>query len=379
MADLWIPDADLAARHSVKYRKFAPDVLPVWVAEMDTDLAEPVKAALAEAVAAGDTGYAHPNGLLEAFAGFASRRWGWAADPGRMVMMPDVMTAVVAFLTVITEPGDTVVVNTPAYPPFLERVAEIGRRTVQSALAETPAGLALDLTRLEADFAAGAAVYLLCNPHNPAGLVLTRGDLLAIAELAERYSVRVIADEIHAPLVYEGSVHVPFLSLGAPAARRAIALSSASKAWNLAGLKCAVLAAGPEAWADVQRIPIDVQYGAGLLGVIANQAAFEHGDAWLDTVIDALDGNRRLAGTLLREEVPQVGYQMPAATYLAWLDFRRTRLGDDPAEELRERGRVALSNGPHFGEVGLGFARLNLASSPERLAEAIHRIATVLA
>jgi cystathionine beta-lyase len=295
-----------------------------------------------------------------------------------MLMMPDVMTAVVALLRVITGPGDAVVVNTPAYPPFLGRVAEIGRRTVQSPLAETPAGLALDLIRLEADFAAGAAVYLLCNPHNPAGLVLTRTELLAIAELAERYSVRVIADEIHAPLVYEGSVHVPFLSLDAPAARRAISLSSASKAWNLAGLKCAVLAAGAEAWPDAERIPIDVQYGAGLLGVIANQAAFEHGDAWLDTVLDALDGNRRLARTLLREEAPRVGYQMPAATYLAWLDFRRTGLGDDPAEELRDRGRVALSNGPHFGEVGAGFARLNLASSPERLAEAIRRISTVV-
>jgi cystathionine beta-lyase len=373
MAGIWMSGADLAARHSVKYRKFGPDVLPVWVAEMDVELAEPIRAALTSAVAAGDTGYAHPNGLLEAFAGFAVRRWGWATDPGEMLMIPDVMTGVREFLSAIAEPGAPVVVNTPAYPPFFAGVQNCGLRIAESPLADTETGWALDLDRLEADFAAGAAAYVLCNPHNPTGLVLTRAELEAIADLAARYGVRVVADEIHAPLVYDGSVHVPYLTVDP----RGVALVSASKAWNLAGLKCAVLVAGAEAWPYAQRIPIDVQYGAGLLGVIANQAAFEHGGPWLDTVLGALDGNRRLLGTLLRDEAPDVGYRMPAATYLAWLDFRRTGLGDDPAQALLDRGKVALSNGPAFGAPGAGFARLNLASPPERLADAVRRIALV--
>jgi len=378
MADIWADPAALAARRSVKYRKYEPDVLPVWVAEMDVELAEPIRAVLAAAVANSDTGYAWPGRLAEAFAGFAARRFGWEPDPGRMMPLPDVMRGISEMLRIVTEPGDGVVVNTPVYPPFFSHIKDVDRRIVASPLAHSADGYRLDLERLADDFAAGARAYLLCNPHNPTGLVLSRDELVAIAELAERYRVRVLIDEIHAPLIYPDVVHTPFASLDTPASAAAVTLVSASKAWNLAGLKAALLVAGEDSWADARRTTEDVFWSAGLPGLIANEAAFDAGEPWLETLVDALDGNRRLLGELLTEQLPEARFHRPDATYLAWLDLRAYGLGDNPAELLRERGRVALSEGPSFGAEGRGFARFNFASSPERIAEAVRRIASVL-
>ncbi len=378
MANVWASSAGLASRRSLKWRRYPADVLPLWVAEMDVELAEPVQAALVNAVRRSDTGYAHPNGLYEAFAGFATRRYGWHADPGQMFLMPDVASGAIEALRVVTAPGDGVVVNTPVYPPFFSWIERTGRRLVASPLAHGPDGYSLDLARLEADFAAGARAYLLCNPHNPTGLVHTWAELSAVARLADRYGVRIVSDEIHAPLTYFGHTHIPFAMLDADAARRAFILVSASKAWNLAGLKCALLVAGEDASDNLARIPKEVQYGAGLLGVLASIAAFDSGEAWLDELLAALDTNRRLLADLRASHLPAVGYQLPQATYLAWLDFRRCGLGDDPAAVLLERTRVALSAGPEFGDEGTGFARLNLATTPELITEAVFQIARAM-
>ncbi len=378
MADIWADPAALASRRSAKYSFYPPDVLPLWVAEMDVELAEPIRAALMAQVAASDTGYAMPGRLPEVFAEFAARRYGWSPDPARMLALPDVMRGVSEILRIVTEPGDGVVINTPVYPPFFAHIRDVERQVVASPLALTADGYRLDLDRLEADFAAGARAYLLCNPHNPTGLVLGRTELKSIADLAERYGVRVVVDEIHAPLVFPGAVHIPFASLDAPAARAAVTLVSASKAWNLAGLKCALLVAGPDSWDDAQRVTEDLHWSPGLPGVVANEAAFEHGEPWLETLLGALDGNRRLVERLLAEQLPDVRFHSPAATYLTWLDFRAYDLGDDPSVPLIDRARVALTGGPAFGAEGVGCARLNTASSPERLTEAITRIASVL-
>jgi cystathionine beta-lyase len=374
MADIWAGPEELARRHSVKYRRHPADVLAAWVAEMDVRLAEPISSALAAAVADSDTGYADPNRLAKSFAGFAARRWGWAPDPAHVLMMPDVMRGITEMLAIVTEPGDGVVINTPVYPPFFEGISRTGRTIVESPLADGR----LDLDRLERDFARDSTrAYLLCNPHNPTGLVLSAGELGAVAELADRYGVRVVVDEIHAPLTYPGVVHTPFATLDAPAARRSVTMVSASKAWNLAGLKCALLVAAPGGWADAARISAEVPYGASLLGVLATQAAYDGGEPWLADVLGALDTNRRLLADLLAEHLPQVGFRVPDATYLAWLDFRACGLGEDPAAALVERGRVALSDGPSFGRAGHGFARLNFAMAPDRLTEAVRRIASV--
>lgn len=354
----------------MKWREYPDDVLPLWVAEMDTPLAPPVMAALTEALTLGDTGYAHAGQLAEAYAAFASQRFGWFPEPSSCVLSADVAQGVVDVLRVVTSPGDTVLIHGPTYPPFRRIIPEAGR-----VLRETPLGL--DFDRLAAELATAQA-FLLVNPHNPTGKVFTREELLTVVELCARFDVRLLVDEIHAPLVYPSEASfVPVLSL--PTADRAIAFVSATKAWNLAGLKASLIVAGPSAVADVRAIPADAAVNAGLFGVIASEAAFRSGGPWLDDLVAGLDHNRTLLDSLLAKHLPGVGYVPPAATFLAWLDCSALGLGPNPAAPFLERGRVALTPGPDFGPMGEGFVRLNLATSPEILTEAVVRMATVLA
>jgi cystathionine beta-lyase len=368
---------ELRRRRSVKWRFKEPDVLPLWVAEMDVRLAEPIREALAELVERSDTGYVTWDGLAEAYAAFAARRWQQELDPGRMFIVPDVMWGIFEVLLVGTEPGDRVVINPPVYAPFFEAVAHARRRLVEVPLARDPDGVyELDLAPLEDAFAAGARAYLLCSPHNPVGRVWTRAELEAVAALAETYGVLVLVDEIHGPLVYEPHRFVPFATLDAPAAREAISFVSASKAWNLAGLKCALAVAGSARGAALLAgMGEDVAYGAGLFGAVANTVAFDQGEPWLDELLVALRANRGRLGTLLAEHLPAVRWRPEdtQATYLAWLDC--TPLGlDDPAGVFERRGRVALEPGPLFGTGGDGFVRLNFATSPAILDQAVQRI-----
>jgi cysteine-S-conjugate beta-lyase len=359
----------LRRRRSSKWATYPPDVLPAFVAETDVELAPPVREALIEAVELGDMGYTEPAGLYEAFAGFAQRRFGWAPDPARIRLMPDVMAAIVELLRVLTEPGDGVVVATPAYPPFFDGVPEAGRRVVEVPLADRE----LDLDGIDAALAGGARALLLASPHNPTGRVLDRATLEAVAEIADRHGALVLSDEIHAPLTLPGATHTPLAALGD---RNAVVITSASKAFNLAGLKCAVaVACCDEVAAELDRLPEEVGYRAGILGVIASQAAFERGDAWLDELLAALDANRARLGELLAEQLPEVRYTPPEASFLAWLDCRPLNLGDEPAATFLERGRVALEPGLRFGAAGRGFARLNFGCSADVLEEAVRRMA----
>lgn len=363
----------------MKWRTYPDDVLPLWVAEMDVPLAEPVVRAVGDALALGDTGYAAGTGYAEALAAFAAERWGWhGLAVERTAIVPDVMLGVVEMLRLVTGPGDPVVVNPPVYPPFFPFVEHLDRR-----IAEAPLGAdgRLDLDVLEAAYrravaGGGRAAHLLCSPHNPTGTVHTAGELAAVAALADRYGVRVVADEIHAPLTAGGVDFVPYLSV--PGADSGLSLMSASKAWNLAGLKAALAVAGPAAEADLALLPEEVGDGPSHVGVIAHTAALRDGAAWLDALLGGLDDNRRLLAALLADELPGVVHRPGEATYLAWLDCRALDLGDDPARVFLERGRVALSPGPQFGTGGAGHVRLNLATSPEILAEAVRRMASAL-
>jgi cystathionine beta-lyase len=369
----------LRRRTSMKWRTYPEDVLPVWVAEMDVPLAEPVVRAVTDALALGDTGYAAGTDYAEALAGFAAERWCWdGLAVERTAIVPDVMLGVVEMLKLVTGPGDAVVVNPPVYPPFFQFVAHMDRKVAEAPLG---ADLRIDLAGLEDAFreaVAGGrrAAYLLCSPHNPTGTVHTAEELSAVAALAERYGVRVVADEIHAPLVLGGTAFVPYLSV--PGAERGLSLMSASKTWNLAGLKAALAVAGPGAAADLARLPEEVGHGASHVGVLAHTAALRDGTAWLDAVLTGLDDNRRLLTALLAEHLPAIGHRPGEATYLAWLDCRALGLGDDPAEVFLRRGRVALNSGPTFGTGGAGHARLNLATAPEVITEAVRRMARVV-
>ena len=354
---------ELRLRRSAKWRRYPADVLPAWVAELDFPLAPPVHDVLAALVERGDTGYAMAGDLPRAFASFAAARWDWEVDPARTFLFADIMSGVAEILRAFTGPGDRVVVNPPVYPPFFGSVRDTGRTVAEAPLA---AGR-LDLDALERAFAAGARAYLLCNPHNPTGTVFTRDELAAVAELAAAHGVLVVSDEVHAPMTLPGAAHTPYLTL----AERGIALVSASKAWNLAGLKAALAVVNAT---DLSPIPAHVSYHAGHFGVVAGTVAFAEGGEWLDALVGHLDAQRDRLGELLAAGLPSVGLTRPQAGYLAWLDCRALGLGDDPSEAFLERGRVALSPGPTFGEQGKGFARLNFGTSGAILAEAVGRI-----
>ncbi|HEX6153540.1 MAG TPA: aminotransferase class I/II-fold pyridoxal phosphate-dependent enzyme [Solirubrobacterales bacterium] len=363
--------AELRRRRSAKWSQYPPDVLPAWVAEMDFPLAPPVTRALQDAIDAGDCGYANPSELGAAFAEFAATRHGWEVDPAQVSPSPDVVGAITAVLGAIAEPGDRVVINTPVYHPFFAVIEEAGCALVEAPLVEDE----LDLEAIEREFAGGAVALILCSPHNPAGTVPSREQLAAVAEAAARHGAWVLADEIHAPLTLPGAEHVPFLTVSDAAAARGIAFWSASKAFNLAGLRCAeIVTASPEAAAVIERLPVSATH-CGHFGALGSIAAFRGGGPWLEDVLAVLDYNRRLLTDLLGERLPEVGYREPEAGYLAWLDFRGLDLGSDPSQPILERGQLALSPGPQFGPQGAGFARLNFGTSPALVEKAVERIA----
>jgi cystathionine beta-lyase len=293
-------------------------VLPLTVAEMDFDLAPAVSLALAEALERSDTGYAMPVPTLgQALAGFAESRWGWQLEPAAVNATPDVGVGVVELLRVLTRPGDTVVFSPPVYPPFYHWPVEAGARLREVPLARDGTGWRLDLPALESAFAEGAAGYLLCSPHNPVGRVHSTDELAELVRLAGKHRVTIVADEIHAPLVLPGASFTPLLTVPG-ATEVAVSLVSASKAWNLAGLKCAAIVTGSATMAEaVRRLPPDAPWRIGHFGVIATVAAYTGAVDWLDRLLDTLDRRRAQLTGLLADRLPSVRWQPPDATFPA--------------------------------------------------------------
>ncbi|GCD20061.1 cystathionine beta-lyase [Cellulomonas algicola] len=384
-----VPLDALRRRTSQKWRRYPADVLPMYVAEMDVPQPEAVVRAVSDAMRAGDTGYVHGPGYAEAIAGFAAARYGWDVPVADCRLVPDVMLGIVEVLRLVTDPGDAVVINPPVYPPFVQFVEHADRRPLPAPLG--PDGR-LDLDVLAAAFAAATtdsrrAAYLLCHPHNPTGTLHTAAELAAVGELARRYGVRVVADEIHAPLVTAGRGEQdgarPRFVPTTTVIPSAIALHSASKAFNLAALKAAVAVPGPDARADLARLPEIVLHGVSHLGAVAHTTALRDCGDWLDAVLDGLRHNQRLLSDLLATHLPAARWAPPDATYFAWLDLRdvpAVRDGADPARLALDRGRLALNPGPTFGAPeGVGFARLNLAASTATLEDGVRRLASALA
>ncbi len=362
----------LRRRSSMKWQEYPPDVLPLWVAEMDVRVADPIAAALSETIRVGDLGYPHGTAYAEAYADFAAATWGWqGVESTRTALVADVMTGIVELLNLVSEPGDPVVVNPPVYPPFFGFIAHASRTVVEAPLA---ADGRLDLESLEAAFIKAGAdrrrvTYLLCNPQNPTAVVHSLDELQGVAALAETYRVRVIVDEIHSPLVPQGMV--PYLSV--PGSGSAFSVVSASKAWNLAGVKAALIVAGEHAADDLALLPEVVGHGPSHLGAIAHTVAFREGKPWLDALNADLADNRVLLGELLAKHLPGVTWKAPSAMFLTWLDCRGLGLGEDPAAAFLARGRVALNSGLPFGN-GAGHVRLNYATTPQILSEALERM-----
>ena len=375
--------AELRRRGGLKWTYAGPEILGAFVAEMDFGTAPEVEMALREVIARQDFGYLTPHAarqMAEAVAAWLASRHGWAVDPDRIRPLPDVIKGLEAAITLFSRPGSPVILPTPAYMPFLSVPPLLGREIIQVPMTTAAGRAALDLDGIDAAFRAGGHLLILCNPCNPVGRVYTRAELAGVSEVIERHGGRVFADEIHAPLTYPGHRHVPYASLSDATAGHTLTATSASKGWNLPGLKCAQLILSNDAdaglWAQAGRL---IEHGASTPGVHANIAAFTAGQAWLAGVLDYLDSSRVMLGNLLAEYLPDIRYQPPEGTYLAWLDCRDLDLGDNPGEFFLDKAWVLVNDGPAFGEAGAGHVRLNFATPRPVLIEIISRLARAVA
>jgi cystathionine beta-lyase len=279
---------------------------------------------------------------------------------------------------VILKPGDGVVLNSPVYHNIGNWIDELKCRRVDAPLKRDGLHYSLDLNAIEKAYAEGAKAHFLCNPANPVGTVFTHAELAALAELAKKYGVIIFSDEIHAPLVYDASTFTPFLNVSETAREVGFCVTSASKSWNLAGLKCAeIITASPRMKEIANSMPPAVHWRASLFGAVAASVAFRCTD-WLDSAIATNDRNRTYLRDLLDKEIPNIGYRVPDCSYLAWLDLTQLNLGENPTQRLLEEAKVALNSGSTFAADHSQFTRLNFATSTEILDEAIHRIKSVL-
>jgi cystathionine beta-lyase len=373
--------AELHTHRSEKWRAFPRDVLPLPVAEMDFPVAEPIKALLTEMVAHSDLGYLGPIPELGlGFKKFANERWNWTVDEKQVRAATDVGVAVVEILRVFTQPGDSILISSPVYHNFYTWINETKLTLVDAPFErtgdESTNPWVINWSAIEKAYASGIKIHLLCSPHNPLGFIYTKQDLLKIVALAKKHGVLVISDEIHAPLTFSGETFVPMLSLGADAESVAICVTAASKGWNIAGLKCAIIISQNEQMnSKLANLAPAMHYRASLLGGFATAVAFADSGVWLDTVIAQLDHNRHLIKKLLAENLPTVRYHIPQNSYLAWIDVASLNLGADPSVALVEKARVAFNSGHTFGKQCDQYVRLNFATSPEIITEAIDRIA----
>lgn len=367
-------------KQTTKWHHVPSDVLPAWVAETDFDLCPQIAEAIVAAVERGDVGYPdwRTEPLAETFAERMASRYGWRPDPAHVRHTSDLIQAVQVVTDLCSAPSDAVVLHAPNYPPFLSALDNMGRTPVLIPMAPSGGSWAFDAERLEDEAKRSAAkVLLLVNPHNPTGRVLTRAELELLAGIAERQDLVVVSDELHAELVYPGHEHVPFASLGEDVARRTVTITSATKSFNLGGLRTAVAHIGDErvraAW---DRLPSELLGSINVLGVEATLAAWHHGDAWLERQVAHLHALRDHLVSRVGE-LPGVAVRAPDATYLAWLDCRGTGVAD-PAGHFRNRARVELVPGPNFGPGGEGHARLNFGTGRGILDQVLDRMAASL-
>ena len=365
---------------SVKWTRF-PGTIGAFVAEMDFGTAPAVTAALHDAVDLHRFGYlpeAVSTEMSVATAQWCRTAYGWDVPAERIHPLADVITALVMAIEHFSAPGSKVILPTPAYMPFFVVPGRLGREIIRVPLLEVDGTFRFDLEGLECAFHDGGNLLILCNPYNPVGRVFDREELLAVSEVVARNGGRVFSDEIHAPMVYHPARHVPYASVSRDAAAHTLTATSASKAWNLPGLKCAqvILSSG----ADVERfdtIRSALSHGASNLGVLANTAAYTSGGQWLSSVIEYNDGNRHHLADLLREHIPSIRYTPPEGTYIAWLDVRHLNLGEHPSEFFRTEAGVAMTDGADCGAPA-GFLRFVFATPRPIITQAVLQMAQAL-
>lgn len=349
------------------------------VAEMDFDVAEPIRQKLAAMVANSDLGYLGPLPELEpAFTGFAASRWGWDVSPGGIRLATDVGVAAVEILRAIGSPGDQVMINSPVYSSFFKWIEEVGMHPHDAPLRLEGSRWQLDMAGIEQGFRSGVKIYLLCSPQNPVGTVHTPAELSEVARLAELYGAVVISDEIHAPLSWVP--FTPYLALGEAAQKTGVTITSSSKAWNTAGLKAGFLITQSDQMKKrLQALPEAMNWRASILGAFSMVSAYGEAAGWLDETVATIQDRLALLQQEVSNKLPKAQVFAMEATYLAWLDLSEYRV-ENLAAEILNGAKVSVVSGPDHSATGeyRGFIRFNIATSEVRLKEAVSRIASLL-
>lgn len=374
----------LRRRTGIKWTDYPEDVIPAWIADLDFPVAEPIKQAINDVMAREDFGYIARDAQLKLAQAYSQRmqaRCGWKPDPELTQSFGDLIQALRAAVATFSDAGGGIVIQTPIYHPFLDIVSEMERVLVDNPMQVGPQGYAVDVEGLKRSVTPDTRMLLLCNPHNPTGRVLTRRELEQIASIAITNDLIVVSDEVHSDLVFPGQAHIPIASLSPAIAKRTITLSSASKAFNIAGLKCALMHFGH---ADLMHRHLDGFHPRllgppNVFGIEATLAAWRSGDDWLAALLEQLDRNRNRISEVLSERAPEIRYFQPEASFLAWLDCTSLELDSAPYDFFLEEARVGLSDGREFSSYTDHFVRLNFATPGPVLDEILDRMMTAVA
>lgn len=370
--------AELQGKPCAKWRTYDPDVIPLWVADMDFPVAPEIVTALRQRAESHNLGYPMAKGdpgLLAAIAERLLRRFGWQVREEEIWLIHGVIPGLYLAVLACSNPGDEVLIQTPIYPPFISAVKDTGRVPRYNPLIVEGGRYAIDFAQLEALISPATRLLLLCHPHNPTGRVFGRDELARLADFVLRHDLWVVSDELHSDLLYPGQAHLPLAALHPEIARRTITIFGPTKAFNIAGLKIGIIVCQNAALlARLKAQGRGLVTGPNVMAQSATLAAYQQGGAWLELTLRYLDENRQFLGTYLREHLPWLGYLPPQATYLAWLDFRALGLGEQLYRVLVNECRVGLNEGPQYGPGYEGFARLNFATPRAVLSEALDRL-----
>jgi len=372
---------------SVKYDMLQPlfgsaDVIPMWVADMDFEVPEFVREAVIQRAEHPVYGYTvRPRRYNESIAGWLERRHDWKVDPDHIEYSPGVVPALVLSVLGFTRPGDRILVQSPVYFPFFSAIENHGREMINNQLVDKDGTYTIDFDKMEDQFRKGVKMMMFCHPHNPVGRAWNRRELEKLAELAIRYDVLILSDEIHSDLLLFGHSHIPLASLGPDIAARTITCIAPSKTFNLAGLHTsAVVIEDPDLRKRYGKILDDIHVGGGnIFGYTALEAAYDHGEDWLEQLLKYIEGNFRFLQDFLSSELPGIRVSPLEATYLAWINFGLLGLDDQALMKfmVREAG-IGFVDGPRFGRGGKNYMRMNIGTPRSVLQTALEQLSAAI-
>ena len=376
----------LRKRRGAKWHRYPDDVIPCWVAEMDASVAAPIQAAMQTIVREQEYGYPLRDGdraelaVSRAFARRMQNRFGWTVDPDDVFTSTDLVQTSFSSVLAFSDPGDKVVLQTPAYPPFRDAIEGTGRVLLADPLVDDGSRYVMDLDRLARSIDARTRMLVFCHPHNPTGRVFERDELEAVGRLAIERDLIIVSDEIHADLVFPGRKHIPLASLSPAIAARTVTITSATKSFNIPGLRCGVLHFGTPALKErfEARVPRKLLGQPSIAGIDATVVAWDECQSWLDGTLTSLQAMRDRLANRLRRDLPEARFYLPEATYMAWIDFSALRLRVPAAEFFLQNAKVAASPGESFDASCGDFLRLNYATSPAILDEILARMLRAL-